>query len=207
MISDTHVASISDMHAYSSPLGNNKFKNILARNIVINWLVIWENAVLKTFLVAEKYPLIAELIEINGRAVVIIYNGNFVILFLKQTLTIKLELISSNIDAKIPKQKLSIKHSNIAFFEPLKFPFAFSSDTILVAVRLIPDVAIVIKKENTDIINVNKPIPSAPILLDIYTLKKIDILCITIDVRVNITVFIINNFALLKKTPPKKIYD
>lgn len=186
------------MHAYSNPLGKRLVKKMLAKIIVIIWPLICVKAVFITFLVAEKYPLIAAPIEIKGNATEIMYNGNFVILFLKHILTIKFEVSRIIIEEIIPKQKLSIKHSVIAFIEPFVFDFAISSETILVAVKFIPEVASVIKNEYTDIINVKRPTPSAPILFDINTLKNIDIDCIIIDENVSIKIFIINNFAFLK---------
>ena len=112
--------------------------------------------------------------------------------------TIKFDESNNITEASTPKHKLKDIHSVITLRPPFVFFFAICSETILVAVKLSPDVERVIKNEYTDIINVKRPIPSVPIFLVIYELKYIDILCIRIEVRVNILIFIKNNFAFLK---------
>jgi len=59
----------------------------------------------------------------------------------------------------------------IAEFTPEWELFASSSATRRVAARLIPEVASITAKENTDIINSMSPMPEKPILPEIYTVK------------------------------------
>ena len=69
--SEKHVAIIKQIQVRSPFWGDNSFSNKIAVTMVISWLVIWQVAVLDTFLVAEKYPFTALLADINGRAILI----------------------------------------------------------------------------------------------------------------------------------------
>lgn len=62
--------------------------------------------------------------------------------------------------------------------------------------RLRPDVAIVIKNIYTDIIRLNNPVASAPILFETYILNIIEMLLVRIAVIVSIRPLIINFFTL-----------
>lgn len=66
--------------------------------------------------------------------------------------------------AIIPKHKLYKMHFLIAIFKPLPIFPSNSSETILVAARLIPEFAKVVAKRYIDIISSKIPAPSLPSL-------------------------------------------
>ena len=78
---------------------------------------------------------------------------------------------------------------------------AIASDTSFVVARLMPDVASVIAKEYTVEISVKSPIASAPIVLEIYTLKLTETARITKDTTVINNPFRINRFTLFMPSP------
>ena len=78
---------------------------------------------------------------------------------------------------------------------------AIASDTSFVVARLMPDVASVIAKEYTVEISVKSPIASAPIVLEIYTLKLTPIVLKSSDERVRIVPFTRNFLSLLILSP------
>ena len=69
-------------------------------------------------------------------------------------------------------------------------------ETSFTVVTCTPPVESVTISPLTDIMTLNNPTPSPPILFDIYTLNAIDIPCKSNDVTVIIAVFTINSFAL-----------
>ena len=204
--SEIQVPLTKDIQAYSIPLGKKLFISRQDMRILRTCSNILEEAVLYTFLSAEKYPFIASDIEINGKLNAIILSGMFVILLWKHFSVIILDNKSNKIHENIPSSKLKIMHSFTAFWAPFSFFLAFSSEAILVTAKLIPEEARVIANVYTDIISWKIPTPSAPILFEIYTLNIIPILCISIAVAVKIVTFIIKSLAFLKLSPYYKKY-
>lgn len=70
------------------------------------------------------------------------------------------------------------------------------SETKYVQARLRPDVAIVTKNKYTDIIRLNKPVASEPILFETYILNIMEMLLVSRAVIVSIRPLIINFFTL-----------
>ena len=105
--------------------------------------------------------------------------------------------------AQIPKIRLKKIHLFAAFFAPISFLQASSSETILVAEILIPAEARVIPKVYTDITREKTPTASSPIVLEIYMLKNIPITCNRTEENSKINVLNTNIFNVFKIIPFK----
>lgn len=100
-----------------------------------------------------------------------------------------------------PKSKENTRQVLTAFRPSKKLPLANCSETIEVHAKLSPEEARVIANIYTDIINVNMPNASEPILLEIYKLNTIPIPVIIKEVHVKSNPFIKKIFVFFKISP------
>ena len=156
-ISDITSPIINDKHIEFIVLGRKKFKIKTVTKIFIISSINLQIAFLETLLNAVKYPLMAEDIEMNGRARQITYIMFTDILLCRQVFTMKLEKIKKIILAAKPHIKLIRIHFLATIFALVSLLQAISSEITLVAAILIPLDANVIPKIYTERIKENKP--------------------------------------------------
>ena len=149
-------------------------------------------------LTAVKYPFKDIVIEVKGKDIAIIYSTCIEILLCKNILIICGEISSKIMLARSPNNALKNTHFFIAVLAPVSELIASSSETSLVAAKVIPELANVIHRKYMDITSPNIPIPSEPIILAKYISNSIPIERRTNDTNVNIIVFITKTFNLFK---------
>ena len=110
-----------------------------------------------------KYPLKDIVTDVNGNDIAIMYKTLTEILPCRKISTINGDVKNKIMLANTPKTKLKKIHFLIAILAPCLELIASSSETSLVAAKVIPELASVMHKKYTDITKLNIPIPSEPI--------------------------------------------
>lgn len=149
-------------------------------------------------LTAVKYPFKDIVIEVNGKEIAMRYNTCIEILLCKNIFIICGEITTKMILAKTPNKPLKNTHFLMAILAPVSEFIASSSDTNLVAAKVIPELANVIHRKYIDITKPNIPIPSEPIILAKYISNNIPVERSTNETIVNIIVLITKTFNLFK---------